>query len=54
MKYGDRIIIDRKTGEILQLETITEAGLEAGARVIAKALVDSLLRQAGSQKGSTQ
>ena len=51
MKYGDRIIIDRKTGEILQMEKITQAGLERGIRIMAKVLVDSLLREA--EKGAT-
>lgn len=52
MKYGDRIIIDRETGEILQLEEMTPEGLERGARAIAKALVDGLLREAEKQKGT--
>lgn len=51
MKYGDRIIIDRKTGEILQMEKITESGMERGIRIMAKVLVDSLLREA--EKGAT-
>ena len=51
MKYGDRIIIDRKTGEILQLEEMTEDSFERGIRVMAKALVDSLMRE--PKKGTT-
>ena len=51
MKYGDRIIIDRKTGEILQLEEMTEESIERGIRVMAKALVDSLMRE--PKKGAT-
>lgn len=44
MRYGDRIIIDRKTGEVLQLEEISPSGLERGVQIMAKALVNSLLQ----------
>lgn len=53
MKYGDRIIIDRKTDEVLQMEKISDVGLERGACVIAKVLVDELLREIKQQKGTT-
>lgn len=45
MQYGDRIIIDRDTGEIIQMERITPTGVEQAARIMAKVLVDSLLEQ---------
>ncbi len=50
-KYGDRIIIDRKTGEVLQLEEMTQAGLEKGIRIMGKVLAESLLQEI--KKGET-
>ena len=48
---GDRIIIDRKTGEVLQLERMTPESWDRACRVIAKALVDNLLAEQRKEAG---
>ncbi len=45
MKYGTCIIIDRETGEILQLEGCASSSWEQGIRQITAALVDGLYRE---------
>ena len=48
---GDRIIIDRKTGKIIQLERMTPESLDKACRVIAKVLVDTMLEQQQKKAG---
>ena len=53
MKYGDRIIIDRKTGEVLQLERVTPEGMQAAARVLARILIENLMAEAAAKAKSS-
>lgn len=47
---GNCIVIDRKTGEVLQWERTTPERMKAAARVIAKALVDELMKERRAQQ----
>ena len=41
---GNCMVIDRKTGKVLQWERTTPERMKAAARVIAKTLVDELMK----------
>ena len=46
---GNCMVIDRKTGKVLQWERTTPERMKAAARVIAKALVDELMKERRTQ-----
>ena len=46
---GNCMVIDRKTGKVLQRERTTPERMKAAARVIAKALVDELMKERRTQ-----
>lgn len=46
---GNCMVIDRKTGKVLQWERTTPERMKAAARVIAKALVDELMKERRAQ-----
>lgn len=46
---GNCMVIDRKTGKVLQWERTTPERMKAAARVIAKTLVDELMKERRAQ-----
>lgn len=46
---GNYMVIDRKTGKVLQWERTTPERMKAAARVIAKTLVDELMKERRAQ-----
>lgn len=46
---GNCMIIDRKTGKVLQWERTTPERMKAAAQVIAKTLVDELMKERRAQ-----